>query len=98
MLDPADASLDCPIAGVGLFGLAAWGLLRRGTSAGDGVHLLALADRFAYNRSIPTMAWEPLAAVAEQRLPGRLSTVIESYGTRPPRDLVGEARELVAQL
>jgi hypothetical protein len=98
MLDPADASLDCPIAGVGLFGLAAWGLLRGETSAGDGVHLLALADRFAYNRSIPTMAWEPLAAVAEQRLPGRLSTVIESYGTRPPRDLVGEARELVAQL
>ncbi|HVU78322.1 MAG TPA: BTAD domain-containing putative transcriptional regulator, partial [Gaiellaceae bacterium] len=95
MLDPADPGIDCPVAGVALFGLGTWGLLHGATSLDDGVHLLALADRFAYNRSIPTMAWDRARALADERLPGRIAAVLAAYGDRPPRDLVGEARTLV---
>ena len=42
--------------------LGAWGLLRRrGAAPTTRSRLLALADRFAYNRMIPTMAWERIA-------------------------------------
>jgi predicted ATPase len=98
LFDAADASLDCPIAGAALFALGSWGLLRDAVAVEDAVHLLALAERFAYNRSFPTAAWERIAPAAEQRAPGRIAALLSGYGDRRPRELVGDARDLVARL
>ena len=48
----------------------------------DAVELLVLAERFAYNRMIPTMAWERIAPHAEARAPGRIAALRD--GTRRP--------------
>ena len=67
-------------------------------TADDAVRLLALADRFAYNRTIPTMAWERIAPRAEEAAPGRLGGLQAEYaGSRPP-DLLGEAQRVVERL
>lgn len=84
-----DPYLDHPVAGLALFALAAWALLREdedgGGAAAQAVRLLVLADRFAYNRAIPSMAWAPIAARAEQRAPGRVAAVCaETEGLRGP--------------
>jgi hypothetical protein len=97
-LDPDDPQLDVPVAGMVLFSLGAWGLLRDAAPADDAVRLLALAERFAYNRAIPTMAWERMAPRAEERAPGRIAAWLDRYGDRRPHDLLGEARALVEQI
>ena len=86
------------MAGLALFGLGAWGLLRDATPAEAAVELLVLADRFAYNRMIPTMAWERIAPHAEQRAPGRIAALRARHGDRGARELLGEARSVVEQL
>ena len=93
-----DPRLDFPVAGLALFALGAWGLLREAVPAGDAVALLALADGFAYNRTIPTTAWERIAPHAEARAPGRIAALRAGHGDRRPRALLGEARELLARL
>ena len=50
----------------------------------DGVRLLAIAHRWAYNRSIPVMAWEPMVALADAALPGTDRPARRGAG-RPPR-------------
>jgi predicted ATPase len=60
-LSPENLHLDYPVAGLVLFALGAWGLLRQAGLLDDALRLLALADQFAYNRTIPTMAWERIA-------------------------------------
>ena len=50
--------------------LGAWGLLRDAAPADDAVELLVLAERFAYNRMIPTMAWERIAPQRRGARPG----------------------------
>ena len=82
MLDPANPQLDYPVAGLALFALGAWGLLRDAAPVGDAVELLVLAERFAYNRMIPTMAWERIAPHAEARAPGRIAALRD--GARRP--------------
>ena len=47
------------------------------------VRLLVLAERFAYNRTIPTMAWERIAPRAEERAPGRIAA-LQAGLPRPP--------------
>jgi predicted ATPase/DNA-binding SARP family transcriptional activator len=98
LLGADDPHLDCPVAGVGLFGVGAWGLLREAAPIDDAVALLVLAERFAYNRTVPTMAWERIAPHAEARAPGRIAEVRAGYGEDPPRALLGEACELLARL
>ncbi len=85
--------LDFPAAGQLLFALGAWALLRRPASgkpapAEVALRLLALADRFAYNRTMPTMMWERIGPPAEEadarparRVPGR---VPRPPAARPP--------------
>ncbi len=92
LLELADPYLDFPAAGLALFSLGAWGLLRGAGDADPSLRLLVLADRFAYNRTVPTMAWERIAPHAEQRAPGRIAQLRAAYGDRRPRDLLGEAR------
>jgi hypothetical protein len=95
VLDPDNPHLDIPVVGLALFGLGAWGLLRDAAPLQDAIALLALGDRLAYTRSAPTMDWERIASVAQQRAPGALAAAGERYASRAPRDLLGEARRLV---
>ena len=93
-----DAHLDYPVAGLLLFALGLWALLRDAAPADDALRLLALADRFAYNRAIPTMSWEPAAARAEAVLPGRMAVLQAEYHDRRPSDLLAEAERAIAPL
>jgi predicted ATPase/DNA-binding SARP family transcriptional activator len=90
--------LDYPAAGLLLFALGAWCLLRGAAPAGDALRLLALADRFSYNRSIPTMRWELIAPVAQEALPGRLAELQAGYAGHRPPDLVTEAWRAVQRV
>ena len=98
VLDPANPHLDYPVAGLALFGLGAWGLLRDAAPVDDALALLVLAERFAYNRMIPTMAWERIAPRAEARAPGRIAALRDGLGDRRPPELLDQARGLVEQL
>src|SRR6202161_3544517 len=49
--------LDYPAAGLVLFALGSWGLLRRAGPAEDALRLLALADPFAPSRLGPQRQW-----------------------------------------
>ena len=78
--------------------LGAWGLLRDAAPVDDAVELLVLAERFAYNRMIPTMAWERIAPHAEARAPGRIAALRDELGDRRPPELLDQAHGLVEQL
>jgi hypothetical protein len=90
---------DFPLNGVLLAALGTHRLTRGTPGAhADGVRLLALADRWAYNRSFPTMSWDALHGLAERTAPGLLDEVAGEYADRPPADLVEEARVLLARV
>ncbi len=91
MQEPA-AHLDYPVAGMSFAALAQW------LFASDdpvrqraGVPLLAIADRFSYNRSFPVMAWAPLAEAAERIDPSRLDALLREYDGRPGHELLSES-------
>ena len=90
--------LDYPAVGMVLYALGAWSLLRRAAPPQDSLRLLTLADRFAYNRMIPTMLWERIAPLAEQSMPGGLSELRAEYADRRSPDLLTEARRAVERL
>jgi hypothetical protein len=95
----ADERLDLPAAGLLLFGLGAWHLLRQATPpAEEALRLLALADRFAYSRAIPTMRWDRITPAAEQAAPGLLAKLQAQYRDCPQPDLLTEARLAVERL
>ncbi len=98
ILAAAPADLDYPVAGLVLFALGAWNLLRGAGPADDAIRLLVLADRFAYNRSVPTMFWERIAPAAEEAAPRRIAEFRAEYAARRPADLLDEARRAVEQL
>jgi predicted ATPase/DNA-binding SARP family transcriptional activator len=98
ILGAAPADLDYPVAGLVLFALGAWSLLRGAGSTDDAIRLLVLADRFAYNRSVPTMFWERIAPAAEDAAPGRIAEFRAEYAPRRPADLLDEALRAVEQL
>jgi hypothetical protein len=90
--------LDYPAAGLVLFALGAWGLLRRAAPAEDALRLLALADRFAYNRTMPTMRWERITPAAEEAAPGLLARLQAEYRECPQPGLLAQARLAVGRL
>jgi predicted ATPase/DNA-binding SARP family transcriptional activator len=98
VLGAAGAELDYPVTGTLLFGLGAWGLLRRAAPEQDAVRLLALADRFSYNRTILTMSWERIVPVAEKPAPGLLAKFQAEYAGRQLTDLLPEACQLAERL
>jgi predicted ATPase/DNA-binding SARP family transcriptional activator len=92
MFASGNAHLDYPATGLVLFALGTWTLLREAGPAQDALRLLALAERFAYNRMIPTMRWERIASPAQEAAPGRLAELLAQYADRRPQDLLMEAR------
>jgi predicted ATPase/DNA-binding SARP family transcriptional activator len=97
-LGAPDNELDYPVAGLILFALGAWGLLRGAAPAYDAIRLLVLADRFAYNRAIPTMMWDRIAPRAEEAAPGRIAEFQARYAGDRPASLLLEASRAVEQL
>jgi hypothetical protein len=97
LTDPP-GDLDYPILGLVLFAVGTWCLLRGAGPANDATRLLVLADRFAYNRVMPTLFWERIAPVAEELAPDRIAAFRAEYDTRRPADLIDEARRAVEQL
>ena len=87
---------DFPLTGVLLAAVGAWAL-RYGTAEqhADGVRLLVIAERWAYNRSFPIMAWSALAELAEETCVGLLDELSAEYADRPAADLVEEARAVL---
>ena len=98
VLGAGGPDLDYPVAGQLLFALGAWCLLRLAAPADDAARLLVLADRFAYNRQIPTMMWERIVPAAEEAAPGRIAVLRGQYAGRRPAELLDEACRVVEQL
>ena len=98
VLTSANPRLDYPAFGLLLFALGAWSLVRKAAPPDDGLRLVALADRFAYNRTLPTMRWDRIAAAADEALPGRLAEMLAQYAGRRPSDLLAEAWRAVERL
>ena len=90
--------LDYPASGLVLFALGAWSLLRRVSPAEDALRLLALADRFAYNRMVPSMRWERITPAAEEAAPGLLARLQAEYRECPQPGLLTQARLAVERL
>jgi predicted ATPase len=98
VMTPDNPHLDYPASGLVLFALGAWSLLRRAAPAEDALRLLALADRFAYNRMIPTMRWERITPAAEEAAPGLLARLRAEYLDCPQPGLLTQARLAVERL
>jgi hypothetical protein len=97
-LFPGNPHVDLPASGMVLFALGAWSLLRHVGPAEDALRVLALADRFAYNRSAPTMRWERIRPDAEEAAPGLLARLQAEYRDCPQPDLLTQARLAVERL
>jgi hypothetical protein len=98
ILSPAPADFDYPVAGLVLFALGAWALLRGAASADDAARLLVLGDQFAYSRVTPTLQWERIATTADLAAPGRIAEFRAEYRGRRPAGLLEEARRAVDRL
>ena len=98
VLGAAQADLDYPVVGLLMFALGTWGLLRRAAPADDAIRLLVLAERFGYNRTIPTLMWERIAPSAERAAAGRIAEFRARYADVRPADLLTQARQAVEQL
>ncbi|PUA79229.1 ATP-binding protein [Nocardioides currus] len=90
---------DLPLDGVLMVALAAW-VLRYGPAEQheDGVLLLAIAQRWAYNRSIPVMSWEPMVGLADAALPGRVDQLLDELADRAGLALLPDATAAVGRL
>ena len=96
------AFLDYPVTGAAFYAVALWQLTRPDAVPGAGtdraVRLLALADRFSYNRMLPCLDWECAAAVADQLAPGRLASCRAELAGRAAPELRADARRLLTEL
>jgi predicted ATPase/tetratricopeptide (TPR) repeat protein len=94
--------LDYPAFGSVLYALAYWelGAAREGEPerAVLGVHLLVYADRFGYNRQLPSLAWAPAAELAEVVAPGEEARFRATLDGRSAPELRDEVRDLIAEL
>lgn len=98
ILQPDNPYLDYPVAGLALFAVGSWGLLRDAVPPREAAALLVLAERFGYNRTAPTTAWQRIEPHAERLAPGALDELRAGHGERRGPELLDEARGLVEQL
>jgi predicted ATPase len=98
ILSAENPHLDYPAAGLVLFALGAWSLLRRAAPPEDALRLIALADRFAYDRKVPTMRWERITLAAEEAAPGLLARLLAEYQDCPQPGLLTQARLALERL
>jgi predicted ATPase len=91
-----DAGVDYPVTGMAVVALAQWLLRVSPDDPEPAIRMLAVAHGFGYNRWFPVMAWEPLAAAADDAAPGLLDGVLREYGERKGRELRPEAERLLA--
>ena len=97
VLDGDRPFLDFPVAGMLVFGIGAWALLRGTMPPRDALNLIAIADRFAYHRLAPSLRWERIVEDAERIAPGVLTDVESELGDRRGRQLLDTARDIIAQ-
>jgi tetratricopeptide (TPR) repeat protein len=100
LVDPARAPYDHPVLGLVCFALGLWALRRDpdgGLPARDAVRLLALADRLAYLRTMPSTAWSHAVEAAELAAPGLLAEVRATHGDRRGPGLVDLARDVLRE-
>ena len=92
--------LDYPVFGSVLFALALWELAADPDRerAARAVRLLVIADRFGYNRQLPSLAWAPGLALAEAVLPGEVARVRAEVEPRTTTELRPEVMDLVTEL
>lgn len=87
-----NAREDLPLTGVVLVALASWALRFGDLAASEeAVRLLAIADCWAYNRTLPSLRWEPLVELAEAARPGLLDRLTGELAERPRRELFPDA-------
>ncbi|HET6153440.1 MAG TPA: BTAD domain-containing putative transcriptional regulator [Marmoricola sp.] len=98
VLDPDYSYLDFPNCGVALFALGSWGLYAGAMAERDAVRLLVLAERFAFNRGVPTMDWDRTATHVEELVPGLLAEIQAELDDLRGPDLLAETRAFVASL
>ena len=97
-MGPDNGFLDYPVCGLAMFGRGSWALLRDSRPVADAVRLVVLADLFAYNRTVPTMAWDRIAPHLEEKAPGLDGALREEYGDRRGPDLLDDTRKFVESL
>lgn len=88
------AYVDYPVTGLALVAVAVWGILRGTPGPEESIRLLVLGKRFAYNQSLPTVAWDRLVAEADAIRPGLVAELLDEYGDRTGPDLVKDALKM----
>lgn len=90
---------DLPMNGVIAVAVGAWAL-RHGEAQQhrDGLLLLAIGKRWAYNRTMPSLAWTRLHELAERCLPGQLEILVAEYAERPGMALVPVASAAIERI
>lgn len=97
-LTPSRPFMDFPVAGLVLFGLGIWTLLKREDPPEVAVRLLVLAHQFGYHRSSPSMQWQRIREHCEEQAPGLADAMQAEYAGRRGPDLLVEARAAVDRI
>lgn len=95
LLGRASSFPDVPVIGMMLLAIGVWGLRRGTLPQADAVRLLALARRCSYPRYTPSLAWQPISALAEQTAPGLLAEIDGQYDGRRGPDLLDAAHDVL---
>jgi hypothetical protein len=88
------------VTGAVLYALALWELTGDEEAAGwdRAVRLLVLAERFSYNRMLPSLGWAYAADLAERRRPGLMDSVRAELAGTLAVELRDTAHDAVAEL
>jgi len=99
-LDHSQTFMDYPVVGSAVFAIAEWEVATAvgPATVATGVRLLVCADRFGYNRQLPSLSWSGGVALAEAALPGELARVAAELDGRTGPDLRAEVGRLLAEV